>query len=61
MPNQDSVTAYKRFMESGICACGEHYDRHVDNLDDLKRSDTIRCKLLKSQVHAWNTIAQAPA
>lgn len=56
MPNDMAFMHYKRFMETGVCACGEHMDRHVDNYDELKKPGSIACKLLKSDVPSWNAI-----
>jgi hypothetical protein len=47
-------------METGVCVCGEHNDRHVEVLDDLKRSSSIACKLTKDLVPRWNTVAPPP-
>lgn len=61
MPNQEDMNAYRRFMETGVCACGQHYDKHVDHLDGLKEVGSINCKLTKAQVALWNTPRQQSA
>ncbi len=55
MASAAALASYKRFSETGICDCGESYGDHVDNLDDLKRPDTIKCKLTKETIVAWHT------
>ena len=56
MPTQADVDHYKKLMETGICSCGEHIDRHVNTLDELKEAGSIRCKLLRGEVVAWHQI-----
>lgn len=53
--SQSAQASYQRFSTTGICDCGEHYENHVDHLDDLKRADTIKCKLTKDTIVAWHT------
>jgi hypothetical protein len=56
MPTQQQVEQYERYMQTGVCACGQPEEKHVDTYEDLRRSDTIACKLLRSEVQKWNMI-----
>lgn len=57
MPSDMTVAHYKRFMESGVCACGKHLDQHVSTEAEIPFQADPPCKLTRSLVPLWNTIS----
>ena len=56
MPTDMQFMHFKRYMETGVCACGKHESEHVNDYEELKNPDAINCKLLKSDVPVWNAV-----
>lgn len=54
MPTQFDLENYRRYMETGMCACGNHESLHAATTNDLKNTP-FKCCLTRDEVSKWHT------